>query len=111
MERAERARKDQYQRQKTGRLVPCPGQAHDPDIAGNIDNCLTCAPRWGQVEELAPVDILEAQQKRQDIAAGDLTDPQLEFMAELEKAGTVTLVEVVKKTRAASTYYLVYRWT
>jgi hypothetical protein len=28
-------------------LVPCDGQAHSPEIGGNIDNCMVCSPRWG----------------------------------------------------------------
>jgi hypothetical protein len=31
------------------RLVDCPGQAHDPAVGGNIDHCMVCLPRWGQV--------------------------------------------------------------
>lgn len=31
-------------------LVPCTGQAHDPEIGGMIDHCGMCAPRWGWVE-------------------------------------------------------------
>lgn len=43
-----------YERKKTGRLVPCPGEAHDPRVGGMIDNCSICAPRWGEVEEKEP---------------------------------------------------------
>jgi hypothetical protein len=30
------------------RLVPCPGEAHNPEVGGMIDNCMMCAPRWGK---------------------------------------------------------------
>lgn len=39
-------------------IVPpkaCCGQAHDPDVAGQIDNCSLCAPHWGMI--LAEVKI------------------------------------------------------
>lgn len=28
-------------------LTPCPGEAHTAQVAGNIDHCQICAPRWG----------------------------------------------------------------
>jgi hypothetical protein len=28
---------------------PCPGEAHSPEVAGNIDNCGICAPEWGRI--------------------------------------------------------------
>lgn len=28
-------------------LTSCNGEAHLPEVAGNIDNCMVCAPRWG----------------------------------------------------------------
>jgi hypothetical protein len=31
-------------------LVECPGEAHNPDVGGMIDNCGLCAPRWGKIE-------------------------------------------------------------
>lgn len=36
---------------RLGLLLPekCCGQAHDPDVAGQIDNCGLCAPHWGVV--------------------------------------------------------------
>jgi hypothetical protein len=60
-------------------LVPCPGAAHENP---HIDNCATCAPRWGWVEvhietmnyasacaDLARVSMPEAS----DVAARELT--------------------------------------
>lgn len=47
-------------RKPTGRMVPCSGDAHKPEIGGMIDNCMICAPRWGEVEEMAPLNVEEA---------------------------------------------------
>lgn len=33
------------------KIVPCRGQAHDPEVGGQIDNCASCAPMWGWVAE------------------------------------------------------------
>ena len=30
-------------------FAPCQGEAHRPDVAGMIDNCMLCAPEWGVV--------------------------------------------------------------
>ncbi len=37
-----------YQLQATGRMVPCPGEAHSNPW---IDNCMICAPKWGEIPE------------------------------------------------------------
>lgn len=29
--------------------IRCPGEAHLPEVAGNIDHCSVCAPNWGWV--------------------------------------------------------------
>ncbi len=31
-------------------MVPCPGEAHNPEVCGMIDNCGICAPNWAEVE-------------------------------------------------------------
>jgi hypothetical protein len=59
----------EYQREKTGRLVPCDGEAHKNP---HIDNCMVCAPRWGEVEEMAPVDIDKARAERLAVRVADL---------------------------------------
>jgi hypothetical protein len=56
-----------YQRAKTGNLIPCDGEAHRNPF---VDHCGQCAPRWGQVEELAPVDF----EKARAVGALDLPD-------------------------------------
>lgn len=30
-----------------GPITPCRGEAHDPQLAGCIDNCMCCMSRWG----------------------------------------------------------------
>lgn len=63
-----------YERKKTGRLVPCPGEAHSNPF---IDNCSLCAPRWGQVEELEPEltleQVVEATHAGYDVALSDVS--------------------------------------
>lgn len=90
----------EYKRAKTGRLVPCPGEAH-----GNpwIDHCGYCAPRWGQVEELAPVDLDAARAAGLDVAIRDLTDEQI------EQADRDGLARVVRVKRGAASYCML-RW-
>jgi hypothetical protein len=90
----------EYKRAKTGRLVPCPGEAHSNPW---IDHCGHCAPRWGQVEELAPVDLDAARAAGLDVAIRDLTDEQIE---QADRDGFAYVVRV--KRGAAS--YCVLRW-
>lgn len=33
----------------------CNGDAHKPEVAGNIDNCMVCMPRWGKIVT-CPID-------------------------------------------------------
>lgn len=65
-----------YVRKPTGRMLPCPGEAHDPRVAGHIDQCGICMPRWGEVEEKMPVDIAEARAGGFDVPLASLTDEQ-----------------------------------
>lgn len=53
-----------YFRKKTGRLVRCTASAHD----GWVDNCPSCAPRWGFKEEIEP--LLDAARVRELLAQG-----------------------------------------
>ncbi len=98
----------EYVREKTGRMIPCPGEAHKN---GHIDNCEVCAPRWGEVYELAPVDLAKAQVDRLDIdvamldVAGD--DAMVHHMVE----GRCSLVSKSETIPGATRHYWVYRWT
>lgn len=42
---------------KTGKLVKCDGEAHEPSVGGMIDHCGVCMPRWGLVEEREKVTL------------------------------------------------------
>ena len=63
----------ELRRVPTGKLLPCPGEAHSNLY---IDNCMLCMPRWGQIEELAPIDLAEARREGLAVRLGDLTDEQ-----------------------------------
>lgn len=96
----------EYQRQKTGRLVRCPGEAHSN---AHIDHCGICAPRWGWVDELAPVDLDAARAARLDVAIGDLSDAQIE---QIDREGLGQVVRVTREGRHGSrSSYCVIRWT
>jgi hypothetical protein len=60
-----------YERQPTGRMLPCPGDAHSNPY---IDNCMICAPRWGEIPERAPVDFDVAKRDGLVVCAADVPD-------------------------------------
>lgn len=97
-----------YVRKPTGRMIPCPGEAH-----GNayIDNCMTCAPGWGTLPELEPVDIELARKQRLDIRVVDLDEHEEAIMHEYRKRGEVTLVSIRRRRRHGHTSFMVWRWT
>ena len=64
-------------------------------------------PGWGEIEELAPIDLEDAKNRRLDAPAPDLDNEQMKDMMAREKAGEVKLVSV----RRGNTFYSVYRWT
>ena len=97
----------EYKRTKTGRLIPCPGEAHRNAF---IDNCGHCAPRWGEVEEMAPVDLDAAKRAGLDVAACDLSEEQDAAMMAAVKRGEARLVSVTRRKRWGSTSYYVFRW-
>ena len=33
----------------------CTGDAHKPEVAGNMDHCMVCMPRWGKIVS-CPID-------------------------------------------------------
>lgn len=57
-----------YERKLTGKDIPCFGDAHKPEVANNIDNCMVCMPRWGVVAEREPE--LTADQVEAELAKG-----------------------------------------
>ncbi len=40
-----------FVRKFTGKMIPCPGEAHDNAF---IDHCGVCMPRWGVIQEREP---------------------------------------------------------
>lgn len=97
----------EYTREKTGRLIPCDGEAHRNPM---IDNCGLCAPRWGQVEELAPVDLDVARAAGLDVAVNDLSEEQDAAMQAARKRGEAKLVQVTRILSWGTRSYFVYRW-
>lgn len=84
-------RPGEARRVPTGRLVPCPGEAHSNAF---IDHCAVCAPRWGQVEEYAPIDIKAAREAGLDVPWSALTTAQSEYLLALEDACELVTVGV-----------------
>ena len=99
------------ERALTGKLVPCPGEAHDPAVGGMIDNCGICAPRWGEVEERAPLDLADAFKRGLDIPFGLLTDRQRTTVHDWLREGIVDEVSITRhhKGGGSSTYFVVRR--
>lgn len=97
----------EYVREKTGRLIPCAGEAHKNPF---IDNCGMCAPRWGEVEELAPFDLAKARAERLDLPACDLNEAENAEMMAARDRGEVTLEKAVRKHGWGSRHYHVFRW-
>lgn len=101
----ERARKSEYQRKATGRMIPCSGEAHSNPF---IDHCMQCAPRWGTVPEYAPVDLDDARKRKVDVRVVDLPHEQV---SQLEQSGEVKLVMVRRRlSGGGSVSYFVARW-
>lgn len=98
----------EYQMKKTGRLIPCPGEAHSNPY---IDNCMICAPRWGEIEELEPVNLEEARAQGLDIRMTDFRHgPEFDAAKKLIESGEATLVNVDRKKSYGSVNYNVLRW-
>lgn len=99
----------EYAQRKTGRMVPCPGEAHQPGT--ETDHCLRCLPRWGQVEELTPIDLEEARAALQDVPVGDLDEGTLALAQALEELKEARLVEVERPdSGGGKRWYYVVRW-
>ena len=81
-----------YERGTTGNLVDCPGEAHSNAF---IDHCGLCAPRWGKVEEVAPLDMGEVRASGMAISCHDLTRDQ----CKIEESHGAVLVSIQKARR------------
>lgn len=97
----------EYQRRKTGRKVPCTGEAHSNPY---IDHCMRCAPEWGIVDEYEPALSLEAVER---IVASGLAvaafDVSTEALAALRLSKTIEMVGVEHRKPYGSTSYFVFR--
>ena len=75
-------------RVKTGRMIPCTGEAHSNPF---IDNCMVCMPLWGVVEETADIDIAAAFMAGLGVPFSEMTTEQIKNMNQCEKDGLVTV--------------------
>ena len=95
-----------HELEKTGRLVPCPGEAHgvgDGRANGHVDNCGLCAPRWGQVEELKQFRLQDLKPGFA-VALAELSDDDC-LKAVLGELDGYRMVHVVEKRRGCTGYY------
>jgi len=75
-------------RRKTGKLVPCDGEAHSNAF---IDHCFDCAPRWGQKEEvkfLSEDEMHAALSSGQVVPFSEMTEAAFETAYGLMRAKT-----------------------
>ncbi len=90
--------------------VPCPGDAHSNPY---IDNCMICAPRWGTVMSYKPIGP-SAVTKGVAVAFnntgmnGNACEEYRDAYKTAEKAGTIKMVMVEKKTRACTSSFFAY---
>ena len=78
-------------------LVPCTGEAHSNAF---IDNCMVCAPRWGEVMSYSPLTPAACQEG----FAVPYSDGDRKAFEVAEKAGAVTLVTVTTKSSSFSAW-------
>lgn len=99
-----------YEQLPTGELGPCPGAAHSNAY---IDHCGVCAPRWGQVEVLHPVDLAAAAREGILVACGHIADDLT--LDALLKDPSVQQVTVRVRSRGCTTTFSALRlprdWT
>lgn len=96
-----------YQRRKTGKTIPCPGEAHSNPF---IDNCGVCAPGWETIDELAPIDFDEARRLGHVIGFPGMTETDVATANAMVKAGTAKEIYVREETRAGSSSYYALAW-
>lgn len=103
-----------YEPAKTGRRVPCPGEAHavGPGRAnGHVDNCGLCAPEWGWVDEEAPIDFDAAKAAGQVVPFGYMSDEEYTRADLLISAGLAMHASVEERRKGCTSYYSVLLWT
>jgi hypothetical protein len=97
-----------YERKKTGKLVPCPGEAHSNP---HIDNCMLCMPRWGEIEERAPIDFGEARLLGQAVPFSGMSHQEHDVAQALTKSDGALQLMVEEKLRGGNlASYYVLAW-
>ena len=89
---------------KTGKMVPCSGEAH---INGLQDHCGICAPRWGTVEEREIVTLATLQaawEKGQIVPWSEVPDGLRDVVDSLRRDGLLREV-TIHIGRSASNWY------
>ena len=85
-------------------LVPCTGEAHSNAF---IDNCMVCAPRWGEMMSYEPMTPAACQEGFA-VPYGDGDQKAFEAAVKTfeaaEKAGAITLVTVSTKSSSFSAW-------
>lgn len=103
--------KEIYRRKPTGQMLPCTGDAHSNPY---IDNCMICAPRWGEVPAYHPADIIEAMKSKLPVPLWMLSEDQRESVdTDLIPAGkaAIEMIEVTTgKKRSGSTSFFAVVW-
>jgi len=82
------AAKTEYKRTVIGTKA-CTGAAHSN---AHIDNCMECAPRWGIVDDYAPIDFDAARSAGKVILFGHMTDDEYDQADKLITAGQAEIV-------------------
>ena len=98
--------KREYRKPLTGRMIDCPGEAHEP---GNMsDHCGCCLNHtWGKVPEKGPADLDEAKRLGLDVPLGQLNEQEYEAAQARIAGGEATIQPVNLPSRS----YHVLRWT
>jgi hypothetical protein len=89
---------------KTGKLVPCTGEAH---TNGFQDHCGVCMPRWGEVEEREVVTLAilqKAWESGQIVAWSQVPHDLHDVVDALRKDGSLREI-TVHIGRSASNWY------
>lgn len=84
-------------------LVKCPGEAHENAY---IDNCMLCAPRWGQTMSYEPPTV-ESVLAGFAVMLSETRDNRAPF-EDAEREGKITMVHVTEKTRATTSSFYVW---
>ena len=97
-----------YVHQMTGRDVDCPGDAHSNLY---VDNCGVCAPNWGKVPEVLPVDMEEARSLGLAVAFSDeVTKEQQTHEIVTNGATLIGVNKLRRKNGGLCSSFMVLAW-